>query len=87
MHSWNDRITESRNHGRTWQIQYSPTFQSGAIIFFNDAEPFKQITNTLSTEGSMWNLVKIAHAVSEKQLKITQFYTWADNHQGTKFWL
>ena len=34
-----------------------------AAILFNGAEPFKQILNTLSTEGPMWNLVKIAQAV------------------------
>ena len=35
-------------------------------ILFSDAELFEQIDNTLSTEGPMWNLVKIAQAVSEK---------------------
>ena len=29
-------------------------------ILFNGSEAFEQIGNTLSTEGSMWNLVKIA---------------------------
>ena len=38
-----------------------------AAVLFNGAEPFEQIGNTLSTEGPMWYLVKIAHAVSEKQ--------------------
>ena len=36
-----------------------------AAILFNDAEPFEQIVNTLSTEGPLRNLVKIAQAVSE----------------------
>ena len=36
-----------------------------ASILFSCAEPFEQIVNTLSTEGPMWNLVKIAEAVSQ----------------------
>ena len=42
------------------------------------AEPFEQIGNTLLTEDPMWNLMKIAQAVSEnKTFKIfTQFYTY-----------
>ena len=31
-----------------------------AAILFNGVEPFEQIGNTLSTEGPMWNMVKIA---------------------------
>ena len=38
-----------------------------AAILFNGAEPFDQIVNILSTEGPMWNLVYIVHAVSEKK--------------------
>ena len=38
-----------------------------AAILLNDAEPFKQIVNVLSTEGPLWNLVTIAQAVSEKK--------------------
>ena len=46
-----------------------------AAIWFNCAEPF-EIGNTFLIEGPMWNLVKIAQAVSEKKaFKITQFYT------------
>ena len=41
-------------------------------ILFKDAKPFKQIGNTLSTEGPVWNLVKIACAVSEK--KTSKYY-------------
>ena len=41
-------------------------------ILFSGAEPFKQISNTLSTEGPIWNLVKIAHAVW-RNLNITHF--------------
>ena len=47
-----------------------------AAILFNGLEPFKQIVNILSTKRPMWNLVKIAQAVSEKKpSEITQFYT------------
>ena len=35
------------------------------VILFNGAELFEQIGNTLSTEGPIWNLVKIAQVVSE----------------------
>ena len=30
-----------------------------AAILINGAEPFEQIGNTLTTEGPMWNLVKL----------------------------
>ena len=30
-----------------------------AAILFSGAEPFDQIVNILSTEGPMWNLMKI----------------------------
>ena len=36
-------------------------------ILFNSVELFEQIGNTLSTESSMWNLVKSAQVVSEKK--------------------
>ena len=36
-------------------------------IMFNGLEIFDQIGNNLSTEGHMWNPVKIAQAVSEKK--------------------
>ena len=38
-----------------------------AAILSNGAEPFEQIGNALLTEGPMWNLVKIAQAVSDKK--------------------
>ena len=38
-----------------------------AAILYNDVEPFEQIANIPSTEGSKWNLVKIGQAVSEKK--------------------
>ena len=38
-----------------------------AAILFSGTEPFEQIFNSLSTEGPMLNLVKIAQAVSEKK--------------------
>ena len=37
----------------------------GAILF-NGSEPSEQIGNTLSTKRPMWNIVKIALAVSKK---------------------
>ena len=43
-----------------------------AILFYG-AEPFEQIVNTPSTEGPMWNLVKIGLAISEK--KTSKDYT------------
>ena len=48
-----------------------------AAILFNGVELFKQIINILLTKGPMWNLVKIAQAVSGKKAlkKITQIYT------------
>ena len=36
-------------------------------IVFNNAKPFEQNINILSTEGPMWNLVKIGQVVSEKK--------------------
>ena len=36
-------------------------------ILFNDAELLEQSVNILSTEGPMWNLVKIGQVVSEKK--------------------
>ena len=38
-----------------------------AAILFNDAEPFEQSVNIPSTEGPMWNLVKIGQVVLEKK--------------------
>ena len=47
-----------------------------APILFKCTEPFEQIVNTHSTEDSMWNLLKIAQAVSEKTFKnYTALYT------------
>ena len=65
-----------------------------AVLLFNDAEPFEQIDNTPWTEGPMWNLVKIGHAVSErktfKDYEILYFYIAQGQGQitlGAKFWL
>ena len=38
-----------------------------AAILLNDAEPFEQIVNILSTKGIMWILVKIVKAISDKK--------------------
>ena len=52
-------------------------------ILFNGAEPFKQIANTPSTEGPMWNLVKIGQAVSKKTFKdYTVLYMYTAMEQG-----
>ena len=54
-----------------------------AAILFNDAEPFEQIVNILSTEGPMWILVKIVQAVSEKKVKVfTILYVYIAKGQG-----
>ena len=45
-----------------------------AAVLFDGAEPFEQIGNILLTEGPMWNLVKIAQAVSEKKTFSGQFW-------------
>ena len=37
-----------------------------AAILFNDTEPFEQIVNIPSTEGLLWNLMKIGQVVLEK---------------------
>ena len=54
-------------------------------ILFNGTEPFEQIGNSLSTEGPMWNLVKIAQAVSEMTFKnYTILYINIAKGQGQK---
>ena len=45
-----------------------------AAILFNGVEPFEQIINTLLTEGSIWNLVKIAQ-VGDVQNMISQHFS------------
>ena len=63
-----------------------------AAILFNDAESFKQIDNTPSTEDPMWNLVIIGQAFQRrKHLKIFRFLYHVAKGQGqitlgTKFW-
>ena len=50
-----------------------------AATLFNGAKPFEQISNILSTEGPMWNLVKTDQAGSEKKIfkkKYTIFYMY-----------
>ena len=55
-----------------------------ATILFNGAEPFEQIGKSLWTEGPMWNLVKIAQAVSEKKTfkNYTILYMYIAQGQG-----
>ena len=48
-----------------------------AAILFIGAEPFDQIVNILSTEGPMWNLIKIVLDVPEKKtFNMSHFYTY-----------
>ena len=42
------------------------TYLGMAAVLFNVAEPFEQIGHILSTEGPVWNLVKIGQVISEK---------------------
>ena len=53
-------------------------------ILFNGTEPFEQIGNTLSTGGPMWNLMKIAQAVSVKKTfkNYTILYMYTAQGQG-----
>ena len=54
-----------------------------AAILFICAKPFEQIGNTLSTEGPMRNLVKIAQAVAKKTFKNhTILYAYIAQSQG-----
>ena len=55
-----------------------------AAILFNGREQFRQIVNTLSTEGPMWNLLKITQAVSEPKtfINYTILYMYIAQGQG-----
>ena len=55
-----------------------------AAILVNGAEPFEQIVNILSTGSHMWNLMKIAQAVSEKKTfkNIIMLYMYIAQGQG-----
>ena len=52
---------------REEDLQMFLPYMGMATILFNSAEPFEQTGKTFSTEGPMWNLVKIVQAVSEKK--------------------
>ena len=59
-------------------------------ILFNNAEPFEQIDNMVSTEGPMWNLVKIGQVVSEKKTFKDYKILYKEQGQitlGNKIWL
>ena len=57
-----------------------------AAILISGAKPFEQIGKTLLTEGPMWNLVKIAQAVSEKKtFKNYTIYTGIDPRARTEY--
>ena len=65
-----------------------------AAILFYGAEPFKQIIKSLSTEGPMLSLVKIAQGVLEKKVfkNYTILYMYIAQGQaqitpGDKIWL
>ena len=48
-----------------------------AAILFNGVEPFEQIVNIPSTEGPMWNLMKIGQRFQRRRrLSISRFYTY-----------
>ena len=60
-----------------------------AAILFNDAGQFEQVINASSTEGPIWNLVKIGRAVSERERekkkdvkKLHIFYMYIAKGQG-----
>ena len=55
-----------------------------ATILFNGTQPLIQIVNTLSTEGPMRNLVKIAQAIFEKKTfkNYTILYMYIAQGQG-----
>ena len=55
-----------------------------AAILFNGPESFEQIVKTLLTEDPMWNLVKIAQTVSEKNTfkKYTILFMYKAQGQG-----
>ena len=65
-----------------------------AAILFNDAEPFEQSVTIPSTEGPMWNLVKIGQVVlgkkTFKDFMVLYLYIAHGKGQitpkGTKFW-
>ena len=45
-----------------------------AAILFNNAEPFEQSVNIPSTEGPMWNLVKISQEKMFKNFMVLYLY-------------
>ena len=50
-------------------------------VFFNGTEPFEEILNTLTIEGPMRNMVKIAQAVSD----YTILYMYIAKKQGQMY--
>ena len=57
-----------------------------AAILFHGAEPLEQIVNILSTEGPVWNLVKIARELSENKIfkNNAAFFMYIAQGQGQK---
>ena len=60
------------------------TYMGMSVSLFKSAKPFKQTVNILLTEGPMWNLVKIAQAISENKTfkKYRILYNYIDQSQG-----
>ena len=63
-----------------------------AAISFNGTEPFEQPDNDPSTEGFMWNLVKIGQDVSKKKtfkdyVIIYMYIAQRQITMGTEIWL
>ena len=71
---WSHGITESRNDGRTWQIQYSPTFSEGgyknAVKRFYSSDQKQNLTHHYISKT--WQIVNHAQ---EKQTVLNQLYT------------
>ena len=62
---------------------FNTPYMDMAAIWFNGAERFELIVNTPSTEGPIWNLVKIGQAVSETTFKdYTILYMYTAQGKG-----
>ena len=59
-------------------------YMGKATILFNGAAPFEEVINTFSLEGPMWNLLKIAQAISESKIfrNNTTLYMYITLGQG-----
>ena len=57
--SGNEMVMELRNNGRTRQIQYSPTFQSGAIMMNHNPNLDLVNINMLTKSGQILSICSI----------------------------